>query len=482
MEWEKLLSFDTQVEREEEPDVFQDYPISELEDDYKSIISSAAFRRLQDKTQVFPLDKSDFVRTRLTHSMEVSTIARQLGVMITTNKTKYLQEDFKNNPDIVSEIPVILSCAGLLHDIGNPPFGHFGEVVIGEWFQKEFLKDSFQYKGKPVRKLLTKQMRKDLEHFEGNAQALRILSKARNNEEGYDVNLSYGVLNTLIKYPTDSVSFQAADEDVKKHKLGYFYAEREMMDIICTSTGTATEYGYVRHPLVYLMEAADDIAYATADLEDALKKGLFTLDQFISFFDRRVELLDNSYHQLYSGKLIDDLKQRLDENSGGVESDMVSFQKWMELVKKWLMYVAAYRFSKSYKEILAGTYKYDLFYDTNHQATMKILKGAMAEFVYEDNEILKLELSAKKIISSLLDDFIYAVLHWDIDSETYQAGKTDKKYINIVSSNYKEDYMCARTDDEVENLYLRFLMITDFISGMTDSYAKNLYQELNGID
>jgi len=217
-------------------------------------------------------------------------------------------------------------------------------------------------------------------------------------------------------------------------------------------------------------------------LEDALKKGLFTLDQFISFFDRRVELLDNSYHQLYSGKLIDDLKQRLDENSGGVESDMVSFQKWMELVKKWLMYVAAYRFSKSYKEILAGTYKYDLFYDTNHQATMKILKGAMAEFVYEDNEILKLELSAKKIISSLLDDFIYAVLHWDIDSETYQAGKTDKKYINIVSSNYKEDYMCARTDDEVENLYLRFLMITDFISGMTDSYAKNLYQELNGID
>lgn len=482
MNWEKLLSLDTQVEKEEQPDVFQDYPISELEDDYKSIISSAAFRRLQDKTQVFPLDKSDFVRTRLTHSMEVSTIARQLGVMITTNKTKYLQEDFKNNPDIVSEIPIILSCAGLLHDIGNPPFGHFGEVVIGEWFQKEFLKDTFQYKGQPVRELLTEQMRKDLEHFEGNAQALRILSKARNNEEGYEVNLSYGVLNTLIKYPTDSISFNSEDEDLKKHKLGYFYAEREMMNIICTSTGTAKENGYVRHPLVYLMEAADDIAYATADLEDALKKVLFTLDQFVHFFDEQVERIEDSHHKYYSGVLIEDLKQRLEGNSGSEESDMVSFQKWMELVKKWLMYVAAYRFSKSYNDILAGKYKYDLFYDTNHQGTIKILKGAMGEFVYDDNEILKLELSAKKIICSLLDDFVYAVLHWDTESETYKAGKTDKKYMNIISPNYKEDYLCARTDDEIENLYLRFLMVTDFVSGMTDSFAKNLYRELNGID
>ena len=151
MEWEQLLSLKTQIEKEEELKGFPDYPISDLEKDYQAIISSAAFRRLQDKTQVFPLDKSDFVRTRLTHSIEVSTIARQLGIMVTKNTRKYLPEEFKNDNEMVNEIPVILSCAGLLHDIGNPPFGHFGEVVIGEWFKKEFENENFTFKEKQLK-------------------------------------------------------------------------------------------------------------------------------------------------------------------------------------------------------------------------------------------------------------------------------------------------------------------------------------------
>jgi len=179
MEWENLLSLKRQVEKEEEPFEFEKYPIEEFEKDYLTIVSSSAFRRLQDKTQVFPLDKSDFVRTRLTHSIEVSTIARQLGLMITENKTDYLKDDFKNNPICAKQIPMVLSCAGLLHDIGNPPFGHFGEVIIGDWFKNEFQKDEFTYKGKPIRELFGKQMRNDLENFEGNAQALRILSKQK---------------------------------------------------------------------------------------------------------------------------------------------------------------------------------------------------------------------------------------------------------------------------------------------------------------
>lgn len=136
MEWNKLLSLECQVEKEQEPKDFEKYPISDLEKDYQAIISSSAFRRLQDKTQVFPLDKSDFVRTRLTHSIEVSTIARQLGIMVTQNKTDYLPKEFSNDIELTNDIPIALSCAGLLHDIGNPPFGHFGEVVIGEWFEK----------------------------------------------------------------------------------------------------------------------------------------------------------------------------------------------------------------------------------------------------------------------------------------------------------------------------------------------------------
>lgn len=515
MDWSKLLSIETQVEREKEPDIFKKYPISDLEKDYKSIISSAAFRRLQDKTQVFPLDKSDFVRTRLTHSIEVSTIARQLGIMITRNTTQYLQNVFIDSKEVAEDIPAVLSCAGLLHDIGNPPFGHFGEVVIGEWFKKELDRESFSYKGKPIREVLQLQMIKDLENFEGNAQALRILAKVKNKQEGYDVNLTYGVLNTLIKYPTSSIEFNPNDEDVKKHKLGYFYAEKNTIEHICAATGSVRdkesqkekesqrekdaqkekesvkgmdslcEKEYLRHPLVYLMEAADDLAYATADLEDALKKGLFTLDQFMVYFDRNTNEIQNTSHMKYTQELITDLRKRLEGNPRSTEGDLVAFQKWMEYTRKWLMYVVSYRFSKSYEDIMNGVFKEDLFYETNHQESIRILKGAMKEFVYDNEEILKLELSARKIISSLMDDFIYAVIYWDAESYTdgveYRVSKADKKLINILSANYKEDYMCARTENEAENLYLRFLMVTDFISGMTDSYAKALYQEINGI-
>lgn len=480
MNWEELLSLKRQVDKEPEPEDFGKYPISELEKDYQAIISSSAFRRLQDKTQVFPLDKSDFVRTRLTHSIEVSTIARQLGIMITENTTKYLAKEFSENPKIVKEIPVVLSCAGLLHDIGNPPFGHFGEVVIGDWFKKKFEDNSFCYKGKKVGKILNQQMKSDLIHFEGNAQALRIMSKITNNESGYDVNLSFGVLNTLIKYPTDSVHFDLESEDIKKHKLGYFYAESKMMDSICTETGTKSEQGYVRHPLVYLMEAADDIAYATADLEDALKKGLFTLDQFMAYYDKNAACIENVNYKKYAGDLLTDLKKRIDVGNRSRETDLVAFQKWMELVRKWLMYIVAYRFSRSYPEIMNGTYEQDMFYETNHQETIKILKGAMKEFVYDTREILKLELAAKKIIEGLLDDFVNAVLYYDQDGE-HQPSKADKKLINVISENYKNDYLNAKTDQEAENLYLRFLIVTDYISGMTDSYAKNLYHELNGV-
>lgn len=482
MEWQNLLSLERQIEKEREPEIFDKYRIEEFEKDYLAIVSSSAFRRLQDKTQVFPLDKSDFVRTRLTHSIEVSTIAKQLGMMITENTSEYLQDDFKNNPIYAKQIPMILSCAGLLHDIGNPPFGHFGEVVIGDWFKNELKKDEFSYKGKPIRELLFPQMKNDLENFEGNAQALRILTKVKKNAEGYDINLSYGVLNTLIKYPTDSNSFDKDDKNVKNHKLGYFYAEKENIEIICNATGSKTENGYVRHPLVYLMEAADDIAYATADLEDALKKGLYTLNEFIDYFECKINDIKKSHHKKCVEDIIINLKQRVENKDRDREKELVAFQKWMVYVRRWLMYVVSYSFSSNYKSIMNGRYTTDLFKNTNLQEFVDILKDAMKKFVYNDKEILKLELAAKKIIGGLLSDFVYAVLYWQEETDEYKMSKADQKYVNIISENYKDNYQHEKTDDEKENLYLRFLMVTDFISGMTDSYAKLLYQELNGID
>lgn len=477
MKWENLLSADTQVPREAEPEDFKKYPMDDLEKDYKAIISSAAFRRLQDKTQVFPLDKSDFVRTRLTHSLEVSTIARQLGIMITQNNTHFLPEEFEvkgQKNEFVEKIPVVLSCAGLLHDLGNPPFGHFGEVVIGEWFQTEFRKSAFCYDGTPIVQILSEQMKKDLENFEGNAQALRILSKIKKKGKSHEINLTTGVMGALIKYPTSSLEFtDGKDKDIRKHKLGYFYAEQEIFEDISRRTGTWMEQGNTaRHPLAFLMEAADDIAYSTADLEDAFKKKLFTLKDFIAYFKQKMG--DDKKAQL----LIGDLEKRI-KNVGDSEEEMIAFQNWMDFVRGWFMYCVAYGFSSNYKGIMEGTFCRELMEGTFHEKSMQIFKGAMAEFVYGNAEIVKLELSAKKIISSLLDDFIDAVIY-DRKDEKHNLTKAQKKLWSLIPDNLEADYRNASKGQECFDLYLRFLMITDFISGMTDSYAKNLYQELNG--
>ena len=479
MEWNKLLSSKTKMERKKEPKMFFEYfdPIDDMmEIDYEQIISSSAFRRLQDKTQVFPLDKSDFVRTRLTHSIEVSSIARQLGIMIQKTPKKYGPNLFKNeNKNIIKNIPSILACAGLLHDIGNPPFGHFGEAVIGDWFKKELGKDNFNFNNTPIREFLNDQMKRDLENFEGNAQALRILTRLHLNSNA--INLSYSILNTLIKYPTDSKNFSNTNEDIKKHKLGYYYSENNIIKDICQTTGTEIQGEYVRHPLTFLLEAADDIAYATADLEDAFKKGLFTIEQFIAYYENEVKKFEKNRKK--AEEILNNLKKIVENDEKNNENIFNAFQKCIDFTKKWLMYVVVYRFYISYDSIMEGSYKHDLFYDTFHEHTIKILKGAMKKFVFDDTEILKLELSAKKIIETFLNDFIYAVIYWNEDNE--KMSKSDKKYINIISQSLRDEYMKTIPKDESEKLYNKFMMVIDFISGMTDSYAKNLYQELYGI-
>lgn len=479
MEWKALLSTEKLSPEPPEAEVFSLYPINEFEKDYNRIVSSAAFRRLQDKTQVFPLDKSDFVRTRLTHSIEVSTIARQLGIMISQNKTDYRPTDIDASD--ADGIASVLLCAGLLHDLGNPPFGHFGETVIGDWFKENL--DRICYKNAPLRSWLSPQMISDLENFEGNAQALRILLKAKHNSE---INLSQAIISTLVKYPTDSLSFCKDDPDIRTHKLGYYASEQDEFRRISENIGTCSVDGQIyRHPLTFLLEAADDIAYATADLEDAFKKRLFTLDAFINYFKSSYNPKDVKLYKspaYYSDALIQELQKKRGEIHTS-EGDGRAFRLWLNNTRRWLMYVASFRFSYKYHDIMSGTYHDDLFTETYHAITIKTLKQAMGEFAFDTPSILKLELSAQTILSFLLDKFVHAVLYDDYQDKKrgFVPSKADRKYLSIFSDNYKQDYRSTRTGNEKFDLYLRLLMVTDYISGMTDSYARNLYRELSGI-
>ena len=559
MEWNKLLSTKRPGNKAEKPKYLDHATIDAFDDDFLAIISSQAFRRLQDKTQVFPLDKSDFVRTRLTHSMEVSTIARQLGTMVTQDPSGYLNADFRENPAYGRQIPTIVACAGLLHDTGNPPFGHYGEEVIRDWFRMKFRDPGFTFRGRPVGELLNEQMKADLENFEGNAQGLRIMSKSRLKDNSHDVNLTYAVMNTLIKYPNPSPDFDHDDPDVKRHKLGYYYAERDIMQDICETTGTLENGAYLRHPLVFIMEAADDIAYATADLADSVKKECFTLDEFVAFFEKRMDQFLNRQIQLlkescsetirekidqYMGyrkmmsaearkgpvlkdtarieqwkqervalfvteeekevlknleetieqskrpqKRLSSLKRALYQSERSPESDFVIFENWLEEIRLWLMHCAAFGFTKNYDAIMAGTYTEDLFAGTHAEDTLSILKATMAQYVYDCHDVVALELSARRIVESLLEDFIRAVLYYEEPDAKGNLSTIDSRFICMIPDNFKQDYLGAKARLNVEGgardaelLYLRFLMVTDFISGMTDSFAKNLYQISNGLD
>lgn len=437
-------------------------------EDYNNIISSAFFRRLQDKTQVFPLDKSDFVRTRLTHSLEVSSIASKLGAMVMDSY--YLCDEM--NSLCKDDVIMVLSCAGLLHDIGNPPFGHFGEYVIGNWFKENL--NSIYFNNIKITEFLNKHMLEDLYNFEGNSQALRILSKTKYKSQ---INISKTIVNVLIKYPVSSIEFNLNDKDIKKHKPGYYYAEKDTFFNIIKSTGTIHNGIAVRHPLTFLLEAADDIAYITADLEDAYKKSLFKIKELKDFLLNTI----NKKNDNYSYELFLELD--------GVQTSS-DFRKWVLLTQMYLINSACFSFIHNYNDIIKGNYIHDLFYKTYHQKTVTSLKSAMKYFVYTNKDIVLLELSCENILYFLLDKFTKAIIYFDENDYENITSSSDMKYIQILSSSFKEDYINIKNElvkKDVQNieqelLYHRLLIVVDFISSMTDSYAKDLYHKLSGLN
>lgn len=258
LNWENLLSEERQRKSQSKSLPHR----NEFDKDYERIIYSSSLRRLQDKAQVFPLQNNDFTRTRLTHSLEVASLGRSLAWNIGDWLIKKeVFKDFSEAKELASLVEV--SC--LVHDLGNPPFGHYGEDIIRKWFDVWF--DSDEYKSTSIKfKELNEQQKYDFIFFEGNAQAIRILSKLQFLNDEYGANFTFATLGTLMKYPW--ASNDDKNKSRKNKKFGYFYSEQALFDEIKNKIGIDG----CRHPATYIMEAADDIAYLTADIEDAVKK------------------------------------------------------------------------------------------------------------------------------------------------------------------------------------------------------------------
>ena len=460
---------------------------TEFEKDYHRIIGSASFRRLQDKTQVFPLDKSDYVRTRLTHSLEVSSFAKSLAQNV---GEKIMQE--KKDPDFTwknkEDISNILQCAGLLHDIGNPPFGHFGETTIREWFKNNLCK--LEFNGQRLDDFLDPQMVQDFYHFEGNAQALRLVSKLHFLVDENGMNLTKALLATIIKYPTSSLEVNKNSGNIKHKKIGYFFADRDNFYNIEKSL----ELNGNRHPLTYLLEAADDIAYKTADIEDSVEKGNISYYELIKELEKRCTesiLLKNPFleekdleekiMESQYGRLISVLKHKYEKavKNGYQKPEIYAVQNWVVSIQGSLIFAASDNFIANYEEIMEGNYRYDLFHDTAVEDLMYDLGDIAYKYSFTSKPIFKLEVAAQTILEFLLEKFVTSIIYYDTKEK---VSSLHERMIALISKDYMRIYKKdSEGKSEKEKLYLRLILVTDYICGMTDSFAKDLYQELNGI-
>jgi dGTPase len=482
---------------------------NEFENDFDRITFSSSLRRLQDKAQVFPLEKKDFVRSRLTHSLEVSTLARSLGLSV----GRYLEENKIDSfsTEDTNKVSAILACAGLMHDIGNPPFGHFGETAIRDWFENYFgyrkarnfteirNKEHFiEVKNVGNRSSLSEQQINDFINFEGNAQALRLLTRLHFFIDDKGMNLTYGVLNSIIKYPRKSTEVNK-EKDISFKKMGYFTAEMDVFNNIVGKTGLRDK----RNPLVFLLEAADDIAYRVADIEDGLKKGVIGFDNIyyavmnivnedtLSEYKRigiypedsdKMQSIENLIKEdgnlFYLFKL--DTYYSEAKKYNYEDPSTYAVQRFRVTVQGNMMNAVTEAFIRRYDDIMEGELKEELLKISHASKISNALKNIAYDYIFKDKKVIKLEVVGHRVIWGLLDIFVPAVL-----SANYQDSSTKEgKLYQLISLNYRfvnEQFNKSEWGKDENFLYNRLLLVTDFICSMTDSYALELYQELTGI-
>ncbi len=438
MEWSRLLSskrFGLEDFHDE-----RKHTRSQFQRDYDRLIFSAPFRRLQNKTQVFPLPGSVFVHNRLTHSLEVSCVGRSLG-----NNIANAIEEKCNDPALhgkLQGIGDIVATACLAHDMGNPPFGHSGETAIASYFSEG--------KGQELRGMLGDRLWCDMSHFEGNANAFRLLTHKFNGRRRGGFALTYSSLASIVKYPYESTIAGS------KKKFGFFVTEQENFKRIADELGILQEecggkLKFCRHPLVYLVEAADDICYQLMDIEDSHKLKILTTNQtkelFLAFFEGR---------KLEHIKEILNMVEDRNEQIAYLRSSIVGL----------LVDECSRVFMEHEDEILRGKCNsplIKLISETPRNAYRKCSETAFAK-IYNFSDVLDIELAGNRIVTMLLEKLIDAVLH------------PEKSYSQLLLAKVPKQY-----DMRADDIPSRIIAVTDYISGMTDVYALDLYRKLNGM-
>lgn len=410
---------------------------SEFQRDYDRLVFSAPFRRLQNKTQVFPLPGSIFVHNRLTHSLEVSCVGRSLGNDVAKGilaKEPDLQQSF------LPEIGSIVSAACLAHDLGNPPFGHSGERAISTFFSEG--------KGLILKGELTETQWEDFTHFEGNANAFRLLTHQFEGRRPGGFVLTYSTLASIVKYPFSS-SLAG-----KKSKFGFFISEEGSFRRIAEELGmiklNEQPLRYARHPLVYLVEAADDICYQMMDIEDAHKLKILTTDEtkslLLSYFDD-----ERKAHMEQTLKIVSDVNEQI----AYLRSSVIGL----------LIRECTQAFLDNEKQILAGKFEGTLIKHISPlpASAYHLCSEVSFEKIYCSRDVLDIELAGFRIIGTLLELMTDAVCS---PEKTYS-----KLLINRVSSQY---------NIKSPVFYERIQAVLDYISGMTDVFALDLYRKING--
>ena len=440
MEWKQLISNKRFGQEHKHAERHDDR--SEFKRDYDRLIFSSAFRRLQNKTQVFPLPGSIFVHNRLTHSLEVASVGMSIGNDISRRIIKK-QPDLKDT--LVEEIGTIVSAACLAHDLGNPPFGHSGEKAIQTFFSEG--------PGLKIKPMVSSEFWDDITHFEGNANAFRILTHRFKGRRQGGFVMTYSMLASIVKYPF------ASSLAGNHGKFGFFASEAESYKKIADELGISCKSApgeplkYARHPLVYMVEAADDICYEIMDIEDSHKLKILSFAEtehlLLSFFDEEIQ---------------QKIRQRIIDEELTDENEKVVYMRASVIGKLENECVAA--FLAHEEEILAGTFEGSLIdhISERQKKAYKECEKISYSKIYQSKPVLDIELSGYQIMATLMKVFVEAAVN---PSRFYS-----KQLLRRVSSQY---------DIENENLEERIMAVIDYISGMTDIYALDIYQKINGI-